>query len=93
MFLYVIKKGLFPVNLGRDHCPSYDMVECRMGLNDHQLATFKHLFEFEGILHGPSRHLPFFLSLAITLYGPTVLKVTVGVQKMMVVGCILYFYI
>jgi hypothetical protein len=46
-------------------------------------------------LHGPSRHLQLFLSehtLAITLYGPTVLTVPVGVQKMMVVGCILYFY-
>ena len=60
------------------------MVECRMGLNDHQLATFKHLLEFERILHGPSWHLQFFLSehtLAITLYGPTVLTVTVGVQR------------
>jgi len=53
------------------------------------------LFEFERILHGPSQHLQLFLSehtLAITLYGPTVLTVPVGVQKMMVVGCILYFY-
>ena len=60
-----------------------------------QPATFKQMFEFERILHGPSRHLPLFLSehtLAITLYGPTVLTVSVGVQKMMVVGCILYFY-
>jgi hypothetical protein len=95
VFLYVIKKGCFPVNLGRENFPSYDMVECRLGLNDHQPAAFKHLFEFERILHGPSRHLQFFLSehkLAITLYGPRVSTVTVGVQKMMVVGCILYFY-
>ena len=95
VFLYVIKKGYFPVNLGRDNSPPYDMVECRVGLNDHQPANFKHLFEFERILHGPSRHLQHFLSehtLAITLYGPTVFTVTVGVQKMMVVGCILYFY-
>ena len=95
VFLYVVKKGHFPANLGHDHSPSYDMVDCRLGLNDHQLATFQHLFEFERILHGPSRHLQFFLSehtLAITLYGPTVLTVTVGMQKMMVVGCILYFY-
>ena len=95
MFLYVIKKGHFPVNLGSAHRPYYDLVECRVRLNDHQLATFKHLFEFERILHGPSRHLQFFLSehtLAITVYGPTILTVTAGVQRLMVVSCILYFY-
>lgn len=62
MLLYVIEKGRFPVNVGSDYRPSYDMVECRVGSNNHQPATFKHLFEFERILHGPPRHLQHFLS-------------------------------
>ena len=95
VLLYVIKTGHFPSNKGTQYRPDYDMVDCRTGLIDNSPEKFTRLFDFTRILHGPYRHLPHFLSehaLAIALYGTSVHTVTVGVQRLMVAGCLLYFY-
>ena len=95
VLLHFIKTGHFPSNNGTDYRPDYDLVDCRTGLIDNNPDKFRHLFDFTRILHGPYRHLPHFLSehaLAIALYGTSVHTVTVGVQRLMVAGCLLYFY-
>ena len=72
-----------------------DMVDCRTGLIDNSPEKFTRLFDFTRLLQGPYRHLPHFLSehaLAITLYGTSVHAVTAGVHRLMVAGCLLYFY-
>jgi hypothetical protein len=95
VLLHFIKTGHFPSNNGTDYRPDYDLVDCRTGLIDNSPEKFTHLFNFTRILHGPYRHLPHFLSehvLAIALYGTSVHTVKVGVQRLMVAGCLLYFY-
>jgi hypothetical protein len=95
VLLYFIKTGHFPANNGTDYRPDYDMVDCLTGLIDNSQEKFTRLFGYTRILHGPYRHLPHFLSehaLAIALYGTSVHTVTVGVQRLMVAGCLLYFY-
>ena len=71
------------------------MTDCRTGLIDNSPEKFTHLFDFTRILHRPYGHLPHFLSehaLAIALYGTSVHEVTVGIHRLMVAGCLLYFY-
>ena len=71
------------------------MVECRRGLLDLDNGRCQKIFQYEKILHGPAKHIPHFLQehpLAKTLYGQTVLKVSTGIQRLMVSGCLLYFY-
>ena len=93
--VYYLFKGRFPPNGGNDYRPNYDMIECRRGLLDLDSGRCQKIFQFERILHGPAKHLPHFLQehpLAKTLYGQTVLTVSTGVQRLMVSGCLLYFY-
>ena len=89
------KDRALPHQQWEDYRPVYDMVDCRLGLNDHSPQRFTNLFDFTGILHGPCRHLPHLLSehaLAIRLYGKSIHAVTAGVHRLMLAGCLLYFY-
>ena len=80
-FYYLITKK-YPMRKGT-HTPEYDMIECRLGLNNHSIAKFQRIFEFERILYVPSRLLPHFLGehpLAKTLYGVEDHTESAGIQ-------------